>query len=151
MKLAHKIALLTGGALLLLLMPTRGEAEQFKEFGEYIVHYNALSTDQLGADVAKNYQIVRSSRRGLLNIAVLKKSAGEPSAIGAKVSGSAANLAGQRSKLAFREVKEGDAIYYLGEFAVGAGRDTYQFQLEVVPVGSITPYTLKFSKDYISD
>ena len=31
-----------------------------KDFGDYIVHFNAISTDQLSSEIARTYNIVRS-------------------------------------------------------------------------------------------
>ena len=96
MKLAYKIGLLAGTAILLLLLPARGRTEQMQRFDDYLVHYNALSSDLLPAQVAAQYNIPRSSKQGLLNIAVQKAGA-EPVPVAAEIRGTIANLAGQRS------------------------------------------------------
>ena len=57
MKLAYKIGLLAGAALLLFLLPERVRSEQVQRFGDYLVHYNALSSDMLPAQVAAQYGI----------------------------------------------------------------------------------------------
>lgn len=151
MKLAYKIGLLAGATLLMLLLPARGRAEQVQRFDDYQVHYNALSSDMLPAEVAAQYKFSRSSKQGLINIAVQKLDGAQaPVAIAASIRGTAANLAGQRSELALREIREADAIYYLGEFPV-RGSDTLNFDLTITPAGSTRSYTLKFSKNYITD
>ena len=147
MKTAFKIGLVAGAAMLLMLMPARGRAEQFEKFDGYTIHYNAFSADQLSPDIARTYQLQRSSHRGLVNITVLK----DDKPVNATVSGNAANLSGQRSALAVREIKEDDAIYYLGEFPVGRGTDTFRFRIEVTPAGASKPYTLEFSKNYVTE
>ena len=48
-------------------------AENSKDFGQYVVHFNALATDQLPARVAREYRITRSKNRGMINITVLRK------------------------------------------------------------------------------
>ncbi|KOO09797.1 hypothetical protein AKJ18_37535, partial [Vibrio xuii] len=64
------------------------------------------------------YNLKRNGYSAILNISVLDNSqAGKP-AITADVSGSSRNLIGQTRELSFREVKEGNAIYYLAEFPV---------------------------------
>lgn len=152
MKLAHKVGVLVGAliALLLLVVPARGRAEQFEKFGDIVVHYNALSSDQLPPEVAKAYGFARSSRKGLINIAVQKDVKPQPQALQAQVKASATNLLGQRVEVTVKEIKEGDSIYYLGEFPV-AGTDTLQFAVEVTPSGASTPLKLKFSKNYVTD
>lgn len=152
MKTAYKIGLVAGAAMLLMLLPARGRAEQLEKFDGYIVHYNALSADQLAPEVAQAYKVPRSSHRGLVNITVQKDNGtAEPTPVAAAVSGTAANLSGQRSNLALREIKEDGAIYYLGEFAVGSGTDTWRFQIDVRPEGAARTHTLKFSKNYVTD
>jgi len=152
MKLAHKIGLLVGVliTLALLLLPTRGGAEQFQKFGEVTVHYNALSSDQLPPDVAKSYGFARSSHKGLLNIAVQRDNGCAVLPLVAAVKATATNLAGQRVDVSVREIKDGDTVYYLGEFPV-AGSDTLRFAVEITPDGATTPLKLAFSKDYVTD
>lgn len=148
MKLAYKIAL-TAAALLLLLFPARGRTEQVQRFDGYLVHYNALSSDMLPAQVATQYQIPRSSKQGLLNIAV-QKAGDEPVPVAAEIRGTVANLAGQRSDIVVREIREAEAIYYLAQFPV-RGSDTLSFDLRITPAGGTRPYTLKFSKNYVTE
>ncbi|HWU52508.1 MAG TPA: DUF4426 domain-containing protein [Tahibacter sp.] len=150
MKLAYKIGLLVGAAVLLVLLPSRGRGEQLQKFDDYIVHYNALSADMLPAEVAAAYKIARSSKQGLLNIAVQKTGGAEPVPVAARISGNVANLAGQRSDMTVREIREADAIYYLAEFPV-RGSDTLNFDLRITPADSPRSYTLKFSKNYVTE
>ena len=151
MKLAHKLGVLIGVLTALLLAPERGQAEQFQRFGDVVVHYNALSSDQLPPEVAKTYGFARSSRKGLLNIAVQREAGSAPArAIAARVEARASNLMGQRIPVSVREVRDGEAIYYLGEFAV-AGTDTLRFEVDVTPEGATAPLKLRFSKDYVTD
>ncbi|MBN8740864.1 MAG: hypothetical protein BGP24_13975 [Lysobacterales bacterium 69-70] len=150
MKLAYKIGLLVGAAVLLFLLPSRGRGEQLQRFDDYVVHYNALSADMLPAEVAAAYKIPRSSKQGLLNIAVQRTDGAEPVAVTARISGSVANLAGQRSEMTVREIREADAIYYLAEFPV-RGSDTLNFDLRIAPTDSTRSYTLKFSKNYVTE
>jgi len=61
-------------AAVLLLFPCHlALAQQSQDFGEYVVHYNALNTNLITPQVAQAYGIRRSSSRALLNITVLKK------------------------------------------------------------------------------
>ncbi|MBL8299777.1 MAG: DUF4426 domain-containing protein [Rhodanobacteraceae bacterium] len=149
MKLAYKIGLLAGTAILSLLLPARGRTEQVQRFGDYLVHYNALSSDLLPAQVAAQYNIPRSSKQGLINIAV-QLAGDEAVPVAAEIQGSVANLAGQRSDIAVREIREADAIYYLAEFPV-RGSDTLSFDLRIKPAGATRSYTLKFSKNYVTE
>lgn len=94
-------------------------AEQAQKFGNIEVHYNAMLSTDLLPDVAKNYKIDRSPTRGILTVSVLKKNAmGVAQPIPAKLSAYMVNLSNQLGEIDMREIKEGSAIYYLGEFRV---------------------------------
>ena len=142
-------ALITALILLLLCIPRAAAAGQSERFGNYTVYYSALSTDMLTPDVARAYGLVRSSHQGLLNIAIKRGADGEGSAVTGTVRGSAVNLSGQRVPVEFHEVKDGEAIYYLGTFPV-SGSDTMRFELTVAPQGDAA-HRLSFSRDYVVD
>ena len=98
-------------ALLLTFAPTAG-AEQSKKAGSYNVHYVAFASTFISADMAKKYSIVRGRNRALINISILNND-GKP--VRAKLSGTVKNLPGQILTLNFKEVIEGDAVYYLAQ------------------------------------
>ncbi|MEO8669898.1 MAG: DUF4426 domain-containing protein [Tahibacter sp.] len=151
MKLIWKLGLAIGVAITLLLLPARVQSEQLETFDGFLVHYNALSSDQLPPEVAKTYGLQRSSHRGLLNITVQKDNgAAAATPLGAVVNAYASNLAGQRTEVPMREIREDDAIYYIGEFSV-AGSDTLSFEVRIKPSGASSSHTLKFSKNYVTD
>lgn len=102
-------------------------AEISQEFGSIKVHYNAMTTDQLLPEVARAYKIERSKTRGMVTMSVLKQnSVGASTPVPAKLTVYATNLNQQLSNIEMREVKEGTAIYYLGEFRV-TPPDTLKF------------------------
>ena len=43
--------------------------EGSKDFGDYVVFFNALNTDQLKPEIAREYEIVRSKSRAMLSVA----------------------------------------------------------------------------------
>lgn len=47
--------------------------EHQNQFGDYTLHINALTTDQLPQEVAKEYRIARSNSRAMLNVVITKK------------------------------------------------------------------------------
>lgn len=151
MKASLRIAFASAALIaLMMLMPRAAAAGQSQRYGHYIVYYSAISTDLLTPAVANAYGYQRSSHKGLVNIAI-KRGAGNgvEQAVAGKVSGSAVNLSGQRVPVDFREVKDGDAVYYLGTFPI-SGSDTVRFDLTVTPAGD-TPHKLVFSRDYVTD
>jgi hypothetical protein len=122
-----------------------------KDFGSYVVHFTALSTDQLSPEIAKNYGIVRSKNRALLNVSVLKKvegTTGKP--VPGKVSALVANDTGQVKDSTVREIREGDAVYYVADYAVSSG-ETLVFNLEVVPDGESTALPVRFTQTFYGE
>lgn len=107
----HKILI-----ALLLLLPEVLRAES-AIFGDYTVYYQAVNSTFINSDIAEQYDIVRSDRRAFLNISISKNaSGGGMTAVTASVSGGKRNLLGQVSDIDFREIREENAIYYIGEF-----------------------------------
>lgn len=149
MKLAYKIALLAATAIVLLLASSPSRGEQSQTFGDVVVHYGALTGDQLPAEAARAYGFERSAGRGLLTVAVQKNDAAA-SSLAATIVASATTLSGHRIEIPMRELREGDSISYLGQFVV-EGRDTLRFSLMVTPSGADVPLSLSFSKDYVGN
>jgi len=134
--------------LLTSLSPLSVLAENSEDFGNYVIHYNALATDMLPPAIARDYRITRSQNRGMVNITVLKKVLGSPGQpVHARVETHARNLAGQDRNISMREIREGNAIYYIGEFGV-ANEETLNFKVRVRPQGERDFYEVEFSQDF---
>ena len=124
-------------ALCLCSLATVAHAEIMQKFGPFEIHYNALTTDSLLPEVARNYKIERSKTRGLVTMSVLKKNKlGALTPVPAKVTVYVTNLTRQLANVNMREVREGAAIYYLGEFRV-APPDTLTFTATVEVPGEL--------------
>jgi IMP cyclohydrolase len=138
--------------LVLLALSVTSNAQQARDFDNYVVHYNALNTNFIPAQVAKGYGIQRSSSRALLNITILKKVADQPDApVNAAVTASGTNLTGQRREIEIREIQEKDgAIYYIGELPVH-NLETYNFTVEVIPQGAADPLIIKFQQQFYTE
>jgi hypothetical protein len=135
----------------LLLLSSSVLAENSKDFGEYVVHFNSLATDMLHPQIARQYHITRSQNRGMINITVLKKVLGSPGQpVHANVAASARNLAGQERSIRMREIRDGTAIYYIGEFGV-ANEETLKFTVRARPQGEATYMEVDFSQDFYTD
>lgn len=133
--------------LLLCSVASFSHAEKAEKFGNVEVHYNALTTDELLPEVARSYKIERSKTRGLLTIAVLKKNKmGVLVPSPANISVFATNLTQQLSQISMREIKEGAAVYYLGEFRV-APPDTLTFN-STVEVKGDPKREVKFNQQF---
>jgi hypothetical protein len=133
---------------LVLLLPVASSAENSKEFDQFVVHYNAMASDMVPPEVARKYDITRSQNRGMVNITVLKKVLGSPGQpVHARVEVSARNLAGQNRSINVREIREGNAIYYIGEYGV-ANEETLKFDVRVRPQGTQKSVEVQFSQDF---
>ena len=94
-------------------------AEISQKFGTLEIHYNALSTEDLLPEVARSYKIERSKTRGILTMSVLKRNQlGALNPVAAKIDAYFVNPQQQLARVNMREIREGSAIYYLGEFRV---------------------------------
>jgi len=143
--------LLTPILLLLILLVNDADAEQSATFDEYIVHYNAITTNLLTPPVARTYGIKRSKSRALLNVAILKKTEdGLGESIEAVVEVKARNLNGQNKPISMRLVSEQTARYYIGEVNI-ANMETLRFQLTITPAGSDQSYPIEFSQQFYID
>lgn len=88
-------------------------AEQKKQLGNWDVHYIAFPSPILTPEVAQQYKLQRSKYNGIINISVLDKNTQQAQKVA--ISGSAKDLQGRQRTLAFTEVVEGDAVYYLAQ------------------------------------
>ena len=136
--------------LVLSLASLNSYAENSKEFGDYVVHYNAFRSDTISPEVAKQYNLARANNRALINIAVLQKvmnTTGKPTK--SVVTGHASNLTGQLKQLEFKEISEGTAVYYLAETKVSDG-EFLKFDLKIIPEGETKAVRLQFNKRFFT-
>jgi hypothetical protein len=114
----------------------------------YVIHHNAFTTDALSADIANAYNIRRSSNRAMLNVSIIREANGKPgTAVPATVTAVARNLMGQKREVPMREVREGEAIYYIGDFLVGH-RETLDFAIDVTPAGDSRTHSARLSQEF---
>lgn len=139
--------------LLLILLLSAGfcAAENSTRISGYTIHHNAIPTAMLTPEIAGSYDIVRSKYRGLLNVSVIRESPGTTGqAVSARVSAYAINLIGKRHQIDLRQIREDDAIYYIGDFPIVDG-ETLNFILEVTPEGLTRPTRAAFSQTFYID
>lgn len=123
----------------------------FETFGDHVVHFNAQSTTMLPAEVARAFGIRRSGNRAMLNVTVLRRN--EPqndTPVTADVVVDANNLLGQHKDVIMRELREGDAIYYIGELPV-ANQEVITFRISVRPEGAEAAYDFTFRQQFYTD
>ncbi len=123
--------------------------KSYGEFGEYVVHVNAMTTAGLTPEIAQGYGIVRSNNVGLINLVVLKKSSevGQDKPTQASVSLSAANLTGQLKSVDVREIEDSASIYYIGEVSVD-DKETINFDFDILPEGGDRTLFVRFSHQF---
>lgn len=134
----------------LCLAALGARAESSQDFGDHVVHFNALTTDLLPPKVATEYKIKRSGNHALLNVVVLRKVLGAPGQpVTATVTGTATTLTGQQRELNLREIREPNAIYYIADFSVG-NEETLNFRLDVRPEGETDSYQVQFRQQFFT-
>jgi len=118
-----------------------------KEYADHIVYYNAFPTDSLPPQMTKQYGLKRSKNYAMINISVMEKGAGVPTGVKSQVTGQLKNLMGQSRALEFREIKEGQAVYYIAQIGVQS-KEVVNFSIDIIPEGSKEKYEIKFSKKF---
>ena len=126
-------------------------AESSKNFGDYTVHYIAVNSTFIDAKITEQYKIKRSKRGAFINIAVLRNNAnGSTTPVTAKLSGGMRNLMQQSGKIVFQEIREGESIYYIGQFEFSSGAKLH-LTVEVQPAGKGENRTIEWDTQLYTD
>ena len=118
------------------------------DIGDHVVHFSAQSTDQLPPEIARAYNIVRSKNRAMLTVSILEEATN--TSIAGDVIVKTVNLTGQLKNVAMRQIREQDAVYYIGEVPV-ANRETLVFDIGVKPEGVDRPSQVRFKREFFTD
>jgi uncharacterized protein DUF4426 len=143
-KLINAMALL----ILLISFTHNAFAENMQKLGAMNVHYIAIGSTFITPKIATSYGIERSRYNGLVNISVLDNSVKGNPAKTVTMSGSARNNIGQSKTLTFKEVKEGQAIYYLAQIHYN-NEETFHFTIKIDD--GKEQQTLKFTQKFYVD
>lgn len=134
-------------SLLLLLssffLSDKVQAEQKQILGNWEVHYIALNSTFITPAIAKQYSIVRSKYNGLINISVLDKQSRDARSV--VLNGFARNLLGVKKPLNFKQVSEGEAIYYLAVLPF-SDQENYRFDISISD--GLEQHSLKFQHKF---
>lgn len=124
------------------------EGESMKDIGDHVVHFSAMTTDQLPPEIAGAYNILRSSDRAMLNVSVIAKAnrLAVPATVGVKT----VNLTGQMKDVRMRRIDEQEAIYYIGETPI-ANQETLIFDISVTPEGVRAPSQFRFKRQFYTN
>jgi hypothetical protein len=121
-----------------------------RDFGDFQLHYNAVRTDVLTAEVARAYGIQRSANRVLLNVSLLRKNAdGTTTPVDGTVTATAYNLNGQLKELAMRRITEGASVYYIGEVGI-SGNEILVFDISAVPPDQKAKFSVQFKREFFA-
>lgn len=134
-------------ALLLCMQPAA--AEQALRQDGFIVHYAALASTDIAAEVARKFGVRRGERRGLLVLNAQRDIAGAAmgTPIPAQAEGQARSLIGHVQKLKFRQLTEGRVHYTVAEFEY-VDREVLTLDVQVRPEGAAQPLTLKLRQTF---
>ncbi len=116
-----------------------------QSYGDLDVHYNIFNSTFLQPDTAKAVGLNRSKNQAILNVSMVKQGKGQKGS----VTGNFKNLLSQIETLTFKEIDEGDAVYYLAQFAI-TGQEILRFEIQVTDSEGKT-HLLKFNQEVFPD
>lgn len=131
----------TLGICLASLFSQPGHAEQYKTLADWDVHYMVIPSTFLQPQIANAYKLQRSKYQAVVNISVLNSSNQKAQAV--RLSGTATDLLGKVQKLDFRQVSDGNAIYYIAVLKI-SDDDRWRFAIDITSPD--TTQTLKFEQ-----
>lgn len=140
-------------AALTLSAAAGATAQQADSFGDYEIHYNAINSDLLSPKTASAYGIQRAPGNILLNVTLMRKQDnGSQTATPARITAGAVNLSGQRRDIAMREIKEQEAIYYIGQLRV-RNEENLDFTINVTPkdTAGADPMEVTFRQQFYTE
>lgn len=125
--------------------------ESYRAFGDYVVHFNAVPTIDLSAEITSEHQIIRSKNRIMLLVNIRHATEGGlDEAVPGIVTATATNLTGQIRSLPTREIRESTTLYYIAETQIENG-ETLIFSVEATPEGLTEPFVVRFQKQFFVD
>lgn len=136
-------------ALALQVAPV--QAQQSERYGPYELHYSVVNTTFIEPRVAATYGITRGKDRAILNLSVREQMPeGGDVARAMQLKGSTWDLLNKREELAFQEVREGPAIYYIAEIRF-FNEEHRMFEIFFRPEGASETYTFELKHKMYED
>ena len=133
-----------------LLASAQAHAGQYKQFGDYQVHYSIFPSSFLTPEVASQYNIVRSKSIGIVNVSILEETETGLKPVSGQVQGQVMNDIRQSRFLGFRRISEGESVYYIAEFQFSEG-ELLTFQLEANVPGANDPMPVRVAQTLVND
>lgn len=109
------------------------------------IHYIVFNSSFLQPEVASATGLERSQNVAVLNISPVRDGKGEKST----VTGTLTNLLSQSKALQFKEIDEGDAVYYIAQFAIDS-REVLKFDIQLTDSNG-HKHSLKFNQEVFPD
>ncbi|MDX1801400.1 MAG: DUF4426 domain-containing protein [Marinobacter sp.] len=136
--------------MLLAVAPNLVSAD-VEDFGAYQVQYNIFPSTFLRPSIAAQYKLTRSRAIGVINVSIQKKADdGSLQTVSGQIEGQVSNDIQQTDFLAFRQINEGDAVYYIAQFAYRSG-ELQTFNVTVRPSGSQSDLAVRQAKTLFND
>ncbi|XKH02580.1 DUF4426 domain-containing protein [Marinobacter nauticus] len=134
----------------LLLASFQAHADQ-KDFGEYTVLWSVFPSTFLAPEVARANDLQRSNGIGVVNIAIMREAEnGQLKPVNGQIEGSVSNDIQQTTFLAFRRIKEGDAVYFIAQYQYQSG-DMMTFNVTAQPTGHKDELPVRFTHTLFQD
>jgi hypothetical protein len=133
----------------LTLLPALSLAQQTETFGPFDLHYSVVNTTFLDPEIASGYGITRGKKRAILNLALRENLVDKSEARSMLLQGRTWDLI-QSQTLEFKEIREGEAIYYIAEFAF-INEEWRFFEVNFRPLGADQTYSFKFKHQLYVD
>ena len=148
----HTLGWLSFFAMLHLFVTLPAQAQLSERFGNYELHYSVVNTTFIEPAVAAQYGLARGSRRAIINLS-LREHLDDGSTVAREMdlNGRSWDLTQAQVNFDFVEVREGPAIYYIGEFKF-INREWRFFEFDFTPSGSDEALNFEFKQQmYIND
>jgi hypothetical protein len=137
--------------LWLLLIPGLAHAQGSEQFGPYELHVSVVNTTFLDPEIAETYGITRGKKRAILNLAVRETlEGGDTIARSMMLQGNVRDLLQGQQELEFREIVEGNSVYYIAEFSF-INEEWRIFEIDFLPEGARHSYSHKFKRQLYVD
>lgn len=131
------------------MLASLAQAQQTESFGPFDLHYSVVNTTFLDPAIAATYNITRGEKRAIVNLAVRENVGGKSEARAMELTGRSWDLI-QKQDLTFREIREGESIYYIAEFAF-INEEWRFFEINFRPEGANQTYTFTFKRQLYID
>ncbi len=150
MKPVVRKTLLPGFLLVLLALQSNFGNADTRLFGDVELHYSVVNSTFVDPAIAGRYGIVRAKDRAFVNLALRRQlPEGGDVAITAKFEGRTWDLL-QNQFLNFREIREGEAIYYIADFEFSNGEIRF-FDITLLPEGAEQSDQFRFQHKVYED